>query len=189
MRKLTYYVAVTLDGFIAGPDGEFDFFPFEGEFAAEILTEFPETIPGQAREPLGLTGVPNKRFDTVVMGRGTYEPALRIGITSPYPQLRQYVVSTTLTSTDPEVEIVSGDPVEFVRDLKRGEGGGIWLAGGGKLAGALLDQIDELIVKRSPIVAGAGIPMFDAAFGPVRFAPADSRGFAEGVTISTYTRM
>ena len=101
MRRLTYYIASTIDGFIAGPDGEFDFFPFEGDVAAAILAEYPETIPIQAREALGLTGVANKHFDRVLMGRGTYEPALAIGITSPYPQLKQYVFSRTQTGCRP----------------------------------------------------------------------------------------
>ncbi|MEV4657875.1 hypothetical protein [Micromonospora sp. NPDC049301] len=54
MRKLTYYIATSLDGFIVGPDGEFDFFPFEGDIAAAILADYPETLPTHAREPLGI---------------------------------------------------------------------------------------------------------------------------------------
>lgn len=188
MRKLTYYIASTIDGFIAGPDGKFDFFPFEGDVAAAILAEYPETMPIQAREPLGLTDTPNKRFDTILMGRGTYEPALAIGITSPYPHLKQCVFSRTLTITDPQVEIVEGDPVEFVRDLKRQDGMGIWLCGGGKLAAQLLGEIDELVIKRNPIVLGSGIPLFDGPFDPTRFELASTRPFDTGVTIMTYVR-
>ncbi|MFI5669902.1 dihydrofolate reductase family protein [Streptomyces sp. NPDC051704] len=188
MRKLTYYVGTTLDGFIAGPDGQFDFFPFEGDLAAALLAEYPETIPAPARGPLGLDGVANKRFDTVLMGRATYEPGLAAGVTSPYPHLEQYVFSRTLAPFDPAVEVVSADPVAFVRDLKQQDGEGIWLCGGANLAGQLLDEIDELVVKRHPIVIGSGIPLFDAPFRPDRFRLTDSRVFNTGAAITTYAK-
>jgi hypothetical protein len=64
MRSLIYFVAVTLDGYIAGADrGDPDFFPFEGPHVADLLTEFPEMIPGHLRAPLGLDG-DNQRFVT-----------------------------------------------------------------------------------------------------------------------------
>jgi dihydrofolate reductase len=188
MRKLTYYIASTLDGFIAGPDGQFDFFSFEGDSSAAILADYPETIPIQAREPLGLTGVANKRFDTILMGRGTYEPGLAIGVTSPYPHLKQYVFSRTLTGTDPEVEIVSSDPAELVRSLKQQDGMDIWLCGGGKLAAQLLPYIDELVIKLNPIVLGSGIPLFDGPFALTRFTLTATRPFDTGVVIMTYVR-
>jgi dihydrofolate reductase len=189
MRKLTYYVATSLDGFIAGPGGQFDFFGFEGDLAATILADFPETLPAPARAALGVAGVANQRFDTVVMGRGTYEPGLAAGLTSPYPQLRQYVFSRTLAGTDPAVEVVAGDPVGFVRKLKQQGGLGIWLCGGGKLAGVLRDEIDELIIKINPVVLGAGIPLFDADFRPEQVRLAETRPFATGAIMATYVRI
>jgi dihydrofolate reductase len=189
MRKLTYYIATSVDGFIAGPEGEFDFFGFEGDFAAYILAEFPETLPGPARAPLGIADSPNKRFDTVVMGRGTYEPGLAAGMTSPYPQLRQYVFSRTFVGTDPAVEVVAGDPVEVVRKLKSEDGLGIWLCGGGQLAGQLRDEVDELIVKINPLVLGAGIPLFAGGFALDQLRLVESRSFATGTIIATYERV
>ncbi|MBT2507661.1 dihydrofolate reductase family protein [Streptomyces sp. ISL-98] len=186
MRKLTYYIGSSIDGFIAGPEGQFDFFAFEGDIAAAILAEYPETMPVQARELLGVAGVANKKFDTVLMGRGTYEPGLAIGVTSPYSHLKQYVFSRTLTQLDPQVEIVSGDPVEFVRRLKRQEGMDIWLCGGGTLAGQLMGEIDELVIKRYPMVIGSGIPLFRASFDLTKFSPTDHRVFNTGATITTY---
>ncbi|MGW4941286.1 dihydrofolate reductase family protein [Actinoplanes sp. NPDC004185] len=188
MRRLTYYIAVSLDGFIAGPGGEFDFFAFEGDFAAAVLADFPETLPGPARVPLGIGDAPNKRFDAVVMGRGTYEPGLAAGMTSPYPHLRQYVFSRTLAGVDPGVEIVAGDPVEVVRRLKEEDGLGIWLCGGGRLAGQLRDEIDELILKINPVVLGRGIPLFADGFRPARLRLVQTRVFETGTIMATYAR-
>ena len=188
MRKLTYYIATSLDGFIAGPDGGFDFFAFEGDLAAAILADYPETMPVHAREPLGIADAANARFDTVLMGRATYEPALALGITSPYAHLRQFVFSRTLEQRDPAVQIVGGDPVEFVRELKRQDGTGIWLCGGATLAGQLVDEIDELIIKRYPVVLGSGIPLFHAPFAVTNVVLTDSRVFNTGATISTYVQ-
>ncbi|MFB6961811.1 dihydrofolate reductase family protein [Streptomyces sp. NPDC056309] len=196
MRKLVYYVGVTLDGRIAGPGGEYDFFPAGDEqqtaaYFSWTNTLYPETVPTAQRAAVGLTDVPNRRFDTVVMGLGTYRPALDAGITNPYAHLRQYVVSSTLKpDTDPAVTVVPGDPLALVRELKRQEDTGldIWLCGGGKLAGALLPEIDELVVKNYPVVAGAGIPAFDGAFNPTVFQVAERTAFPNGVTLTHLTR-
>ncbi|TVT50615.1 dihydrofolate reductase [Amycolatopsis rhizosphaerae] len=189
MRELTYYVAASLDGYIAGPDGSYDFFVFEGELRKTILAEYPETMPTLARGPFGLTTTPNRHFDTVIMGRGTYEPGLRAGMTSPYAHLEQYVVSRTLTSDDPAMTIVDGDPAALVRELKERDGKGIWLCGGGKLAGALRDEIDELVIKHNPVVLGSGIPLFDGPFAPTGFLPVARRDFDDsGVSMVTYRR-
>ncbi|MFE9171730.1 dihydrofolate reductase family protein [Streptomyces kebangsaanensis] len=196
MRKLVYYVAVTLDGRIAGPGGEYDFFPAGDEqqavaYSAWTNTLYPETVPAAHRAAAGLTDAPNRRFDTVVMGLGAYRPALDAGITSPYAHLRQYVVSSTLKpDTDPAVTVVPGDPLALVRELKREEDTGldVWLCGGGRLAGALLPEIDELVVKNYPVVAGAGIPAFDGAFDPTVFDVAERTAFPNGVTLTRLTR-
>ncbi|MEV3988436.1 dihydrofolate reductase family protein [Streptomyces sp. NPDC049837] len=188
MRKLTYYIAATLDGYIAGPDDQYDFFPFEGEEAAAILADFPETMPTPARGPLGIADRAAQRFDTVIMGRATYAPGLKLGWTSPYAHLRQYVVSRTLVSPDPAVT-VTDDPVSLVRELKKQDGMDIWLCGGGKLAAALRDEIDELIIKRHPIVLGSGIPLFDGPFTPTNFVPGTTRTFGSGLTITTFSKV
>ena len=197
-RELVYYIGISIDGRIAGPGGEFDFFPMgEGEAAAEYsrwtTAEFPETVPTAFRGALGVADAPNKHFDTVVMGLGTYRPALDEGITSPYAHLRQYVVSsTTDPAIDPSVTIVPGDPVGLVRRLKAEESAGdgldIWLCGGGRLAGAVFGEIDRLVVKRYPVVVGDGIPAFDRGFGPATFRVTDRRAFDNGVEITWFSR-
>ncbi|MFU8850024.1 dihydrofolate reductase family protein [Micromonospora sp. SL1-18] len=187
MRKLVYYVASTLDGFIAAPDGSYDFFPLEPDVVAHLVAEWPQTFPTFAHPQLGIES-PTGRFDALVMGRGTYDPALKAGVTSPYAHLKQYVFSRSLPpSDDPQVEIVDSDPVAFVRGLKRQPGGDIWLCGGGQLAGQLLDEVDELVVKLNPIVVGSGIPLTDRGFAPHRFTLVEARPFDSGLVLLRYT--
>ncbi len=188
MRTLTYYVGMSLDGYIAAPDGSFDFFPVTQAVLDFIAAEYPETLPSHVRAHLGVTA-PGTRFDTVVMGRATYAPALQVGITSPYAHLRQYVASTTLPAgADPQVTVVP-DPLGLVHQLKQEDGAGIWLAGGGRLAGALLGEIDELVIKRYPVVVGAGIPAIAADHATaLPFEITDERTLVGGSTVTTYTR-
>ncbi|MFG1947166.1 dihydrofolate reductase family protein [Nonomuraea sp. NPDC048826] len=189
MRKLVYYVGVSLDGYIAGPGAEIDFYPLADDMAAWLNERYPETIPTHIRKLVGLDGTPNQVFDTLVMGRGTYEPALEVPTTSPYSHLRQYVVSSTLTIDDPTVQVVPGDPVELVRRLKAEDTGmDVYLCGGGKLAASLLPEIDEIILKSYPVVAGTGIPMFSGGFRPTPFTPARRESFSNGAQVTWLTR-
>jgi dihydrofolate reductase len=167
MRSLVYFVATTLDGHIAGVDrADPDFFPFEGPQVADLLAEFPEMIPGHVRAPLGLSDE-TRRFDTILMGRTTYDIGRKVGLTSPYPHLRQIVVSTSITTPpDPAVEVFGQDVPGRVRALKAEAGKDVWLAGGARLAASLVDEIDELILKVNPVVLGAGTPLFDGLVGP-----------------------
>ncbi|MFD7980090.1 dihydrofolate reductase family protein [Streptomyces sp. NPDC059071] len=192
MRKLTYYVACSLDGFIGDPKGDASsMFQFmDEEYAAFMNSEYPETIPSVAREAFGVAGVPNKRFDTVIQGLGSYRLGLDAGIPSPYAHLREIVATRSLTeSPDPNVELVAGDLVARVRELKAEDGPlGIWLCGGANVAGQLADEIDELVIKSYPQVYGSGMPMFGADFAVRDFALEDVRSFGNGVVVRTYTR-
>lgn len=197
LRKLVYYIGISLDGRIAGPSGEFDFFPQGDErqaaaYSTWVNALYPETIPTAYREAVGVADAPNRRFDTVVMGLGTYRPALDNGITSPYGHLRQYVVSSTLApDTDPAVTVVPGDPLGLVRELKSEEaaaGLDIWLCGGGRLAGALVSEIDELLIKTYPVIAGTGVAVVDGSFDPTVFDVAERTAFPNGVTLTHLTR-
>ncbi|MFF2553253.1 dihydrofolate reductase family protein [Nocardia sp. NPDC058058] len=190
MRHLVYYVAVSIDGIIAGPGGEFDFYPVAEDMAAWVNVHYPETVPTLLREQIGMAvHEPNRQFDTVLMGRGTYEPGLAAGTASPYAHMKQYVFSSSLAQADyPAVEIVNTDAVELVRQLKKEEGKDIWLCGGAKLAGQLLDEIDRLIIKSYPVIAGAGVPLFGGDFSPARFDVAERREFSNGTQISWFDR-
>jgi dihydrofolate reductase len=192
LRKLTYVIACSIDGFIGDPDGDASYmYPFVvGDFAEYLAAEHPDINPGQVRRLIGTDGLPNKEYDTIIQGRGSYDVALREGITSPFSHLREYVASRTLReSPDPNVEIISDDLVGKVRELKAEDGGlGIYLCGGSAVAGELVDEIDELIIKTYPVVQGSGMPMFGSGFAVSEFTLDEVRGFDNGVVVRKYSR-
>lgn len=186
MRKLIYYVACTVDGFIAREDGSFDCFLMQGEHLADLFESFPETVPAHLREKLGVND-PNKHFDTVLMGRATYEVGTEMGITNPYPHLRQYLFSRSLeNSPDPAVELVPTEALSKVRGLKDEPGKDIWLCGGGKLAAELSTEIDRLILKVNPIVIGKGVPLFSRANEPRLLNLVESKLYENGFMLNSY---
>jgi dihydrofolate reductase len=189
MRNLTYFISLSIDGFIAGPDDEIDFYTGSDDYTQWMATEYGDALPTHVRHQLGIADAPLARFDTIVMGRRTYEPALQVGITSPYSHLRQYVFSSSLDQLDPMVTLVRTGPVDTVRDLKRdGSALDIYLAGGGRLAGQLLSEIDRLVIKRYPVVAGAGKTAFGPEFAPTSFSLDSVESFAGGNIVETYSR-
>lgn len=143
MRTLKYYVASSLDGFIARNDGSLDFFLMEGPHVTNFLRSL-------------------STFDTVLMRRKTYEVGLKSGVTNPYPNMQSYVFSRTLReSPDINIKLVTKDISNFVYNLKNQPGKSIWLCGGASLAKELFDNnlIDEVIVKINPVLIGSGIPL------------------------------
>jgi dihydrofolate reductase len=186
MRELKYYVACTVDRFISREDGSFDFFLTEGEHLKDLIDSFPETIPAHMRDALGVRAE-NKWFDAVLMGRRTYEVGLKIGVTNPYPHLKQYVFSRTLNeSPDENVRLVSGDALALVRSLKKEPGKDVWLCGGGDLAAALFPEINEIILKVNPVLLGAGIPLFAGVIKPTALELTDTRIYNNGVMLLRY---
>ncbi|MFD6156824.1 dihydrofolate reductase family protein [Nocardia sp. NPDC060256] len=192
MRKLTYYVASTIDGYIATEDGSVDFFPVGGDHGPAITAQYPETLPTKVRESIGIDKR-NRYFDTVLMGRKTHDFGVRTGTSSPYAHLKQYVVSTTLPENpDPDVELIAADPLAKVRELKRDNGLGIWLCGGGELAQELLPEIDQIFLKLYPVLLGRGKSLFGS--GPrlpdaAKFRVITSRVFEDGVAFMKYSRI
>lgn len=189
MRELTYYVAVSIDGYIAGPDGEFDRFLIEGDHAAPIWSKYGGTAPTALAHAAGLS-VDESPFDTVLMGWSTYA----VGLSehpSPYRHLRQIVFTRGHEAPDGAegVEFTDRDPVEVVRELKAEDGKGIWLCGGGALAASLRDEIDRLALKRNPVLFGSGIPLFaPGAYAPSTFRPTSVTPFESGVVLAEYVR-
>ncbi|MEU1782303.1 dihydrofolate reductase family protein [Streptomyces abikoensis] len=192
MRKLTYFVACSIDGFIGDPKGDASsMYQFvTEEFLDFLKTEYPETVAAGGREALGFQDLENRRFDTVVQGRGSYQLALDTGVTSPYGHLREYVASRALgESPDSNVTLITEDVPGAIRKLKAEDGElGIWLCGGSQIAGELLDEIDELVIKTYPQVYGSGMPMFGSDFAVTDFALESVRTFDNGALVRTYSR-
>ena len=188
MRQLTYLVACTVDGFVAAEDGSIGAFLNDGGYFEELFEEYPETCPGHLRQALDVHGE-NRHFDTVLMGRNTYEAGLGIGVTNPYPTLEQYVFSTTMgESPHEDVTLVSEDAAGLIVGLKSESGKNIWLAGGATLAASLFSEglVDELMLKVNPVVLGSGIPLFSGGTKKVDLDLEDSRMFAGGVALLRY---
>lgn len=186
MRELVYLVTTSIDGFIARGDGDFTPLLVEGDHLAALAAEYPETFPVQARTALGMDDAPNRRFSAVLMGANTYR--VPDGLPSPYPHLRQYVASRSLTTAPDEITVITGDLPARVRELKAEDGLAIWLCGGSNLAGQLLPEIDRLILKVSPVVLGGGLPLFAGPVEATGFMLDNVRSFADGVVFLRYTR-
>ncbi|MFH7029501.1 MAG: dihydrofolate reductase family protein [Heteroscytonema crispum UTEX LB 1556] len=188
MRELKYYVACSVDGFIARKDGSFDGFLQEGEHIADLIETFPETFPVHFRDAMGIH-TENKHFDVVLMGRKTYEVGSKVGLTNPYPQMKQYIFSRSMKeSPDANVELVSSDAVGLVKSLKNETGKDIWLCGGADLATTLFAEnlIDELILKVNPFLMGSGIPLFAGVVKQTSLELTNSKIYGNGVLVVHY---
>ncbi|WP_426498384.1 dihydrofolate reductase family protein [Streptomyces sp. D54] len=192
MRKLTYFIACSIDGFIGDSSGDASAMMafVSEEFLGFLKSEYPETISVEGRNMLGLQDAENQHFDTVAQGRRSYQLALDADIASPYGHLREVVASRTLTeSPHPNVELIGEDPVARIRELKTEDSElDIWLCGGSQLAGELLDEIDELVIKTYPVVYGVGMPMFGSGSGVTEFTLEGVRTFENGALVRTYRR-
>ena len=186
MRNLTYYVACSADGFISHEDGSTSGFLGEGDHQTDLFDAYPETLPTHLRDLFGVEGK-NRVFDTVLMGRATYEVGLKEDITNPYSSLKQYLFSRSMPSSpDENVELVKENALPFVNHLKQAEGKDIWLCGGGKLAATLFPEIDTLILKVTPFVMGAGVPLFSEPVPQTALKPVSSRIYPNGFSLFHY---
>jgi dihydrofolate reductase len=171
MRKVTFGGASSLDNFIAREDGAVDWLMWSDEVAATIGDYW-------------------KTIDTIVMGRKTYEAALRHGGGgNPYPGVKSYVFSRTLSENSAsDVEIIRDDAAEFVRKLKEGAGKDICVMGGGELARSLFEArlIDEIGFNIHPVLLGKGIPLFHRMTHQIDLELLDCKTFKTGCVLVTY---
>jgi dihydrofolate reductase len=189
MRSLTYFIAVSLDGFIAAPDGGFADFSLTGDHIEMLARDYPETLPAHIWPALGITA-PRATFDTVLMGWNTYAAGLLYGITDPYPHLRQYVFTNRSDQQAENITFTAEDSTVVVQRLKSEPGDtGIWLCGGGALAASLRDEIDHLVLKINPVLLGSGVSLFAGAnYSPAAFSLTSSTPYHSGVVVNHYRR-
>ncbi|NER83832.1 MAG: dihydrofolate reductase [Leptolyngbya sp. SIO1D8] len=189
MRELTYYVACSVDGFIAHTNGSHDGFSQDSDYFSDIFASFPETVPSHLRDVMGIHAE-NQWFDVVLMGRKTYEIGLNEGVTSPYSHMKQYLFSRSMKeSPDEKVELISENAIELVTSLKRESGKGIWLCGGADLATTLFANrlIDQLILKVNPFLMGAGIPLFSGVIQQTALELTNRKIYDNGVLLLYYS--
>jgi dihydrofolate reductase len=170
MRRLRYNVAVSLDGFIAGPDGDYDWIPSDPDIDRDVM-------PGLFAE-----------FDTFVMGRKTYETILAQGDANPLIGQSLVVASTTLTESDrPNIRFIAENVAATVVDLKRQPGKDIWLFGGGNLARTLFDAnlVDTVEASVMPILLTEGLPILPPG-ARVKLTLESVRSFASGIQMLSY---
>ena len=141
MRRIRYQVAASLDGFIAGPKGEFDWIMMDPEINFQELFS---------------------KFDAMLVGRKSYEVLTRGGGGAGMNGMKVFVFSKTLRQIDhPDVTIISKDIKKKLTALKKEKGKDIWLFGGGLLFRSLMELglVDSVEIAVIPVLLGGGIPL------------------------------
>lgn len=169
MRKIILGLAVSLDGFIEGPNGEYDWCFTDQDYG---LSEF------------------FKRIDSIFIGRKSYELSLGMEEGIPgFPKFKEYVFSRTLDTVKEGVTIVNGDLMSEVERIKNEPGKDIWLFGGAELTGELMNLglIDEIGLAVHPIILGSGKPLFQKVNERIHLILADTKTYSTGLVYLTYT--
>jgi dihydrofolate reductase len=169
MRKLILQVAVSLDGFIEGPNGEIDW----------CLTD----------QNYGLKDF-FKQIDTLFIGRKTYELMLRMADSAPagFPKFKEYIFSTTLDKVKDDAVLIKKDVQSEVEKIKNGQGKDIWLFGGGNLTTSLMNLglVDEIWLAMQPVILSGGKPLFANLKDRVALRLLDSKTYSTGLVFLKY---
>jgi len=165
MRRVRYSVAMSLDGYIAGPQGESDWILMDPEIDFQALFA---------------------AFDTVLLGRKTYEATRQPGNESGMPGIQTYVFSRTLLPADYPGAIVSDDPTATVTALRQKAGKDIWLFGGGTLFRSCLQLglVDAVEVAIIPVLLGGGVPLLPAPATLAKLKLVQHRVYEQTGTVS-----
>lgn len=175
MRKIIYYIASSLDGYIAGENDDISQFTLKGEGVEKYQSDLAN-------------------FETVIMGRKTYEFGFQYGLEPgqpAYPNMEHHIFSNSLKieklSESVNIEKLS---VDRVNEIQRNAKTDIYLCGGGEFAGWLLDNrlIDQLKLKLNPIVLGSGTRLFGLSTANERWELKDNESFSDGFQILTYDK-
>ncbi|MEZ5012724.1 MAG: dihydrofolate reductase family protein [Chitinophagales bacterium] len=172
-RKVMVYIAVSADGFIAGPDGDMSFLDIqtpEGEdfgyhaFIAEV--------------------------DTVILGRKTYDWVMTQVDTFPHAHLESYIITSAQKEPEGNIRFYSGDPCALVRTLRSRSGKNIFVDGGAQLIQALREEqlIDTYIITIIPVLLGSGTALFRSPGPAEELSLHYARSWPNGMTQLRYER-
>ncbi len=170
MRKVVFFVAASLDGYIARNNGSIDWLFSDQDYG---YSEFYQTI------------------DTALMGRTTYEVSIGFG-EYPFPGLETFVFSRTKAGTrDENATFTDADSGELIQELRNRPGKNIWLVGGAGLSQSFLELglIDEFVISIHPITLGSGIPLFTTHRRETKLTLKNKRAFSSGLIQLTYERI
>jgi dihydrofolate reductase len=168
MRKVILGLAVSLDGYIEGPKGEFDWCFTDQDYG---MSDF------------------FKRIDTLFIGRKTYQMTLAMGAGGGgFPQFKEYVFSNTLSQVKEGASLVKGNILEEVLKIKQQPGKDIWLFGGGELTSSLMNLglVDEIGLSLHPVLLGGGKPLFSNIQNRINLILIESKTYATGLVSLTY---
>ena len=169
MRKIILQLAVSLDGYIEGPNGEFDWCFTDQDYGMSAFF---------------------KRIDTTFMGRKTYELALAMEgeITAGFPKMKEYVFSKTLKKVKEGVVLIKRNIKKEVEKIKNEKGRDIWLFGGAELISSLmnLELVDEIILAVHPVILGGGKVLFKEIKERTWLTLADHKIYPGGLVFLTY---
>ncbi len=169
MRNIILQLAVSLDGFIEGPNGEFDWCFTDADYG---MTAF------------------SKRVDAIFIGRKSYELTLSMGGSAPpgFPAIKEYVFSDSLSKVEGDRILVSGDLVKEVSRIKNEPGKDIWLYGGASLTSAFIDLglVDEMALAVHPILLGAGKLLFQNIKKSIPLQLIDTQSYPSGLVMLSY---
>ena len=169
MRNIILQLAVSLDGFIEGPNGEFDWCFTDDDYG---MTNF------------------FKRIDAIFIGRKSYELTLSMGGSVPpgFPALKEYVFSNSLDNVEGNRIVVSGDVVKEVNKIKNEPGKDIWLYGGASLTSTFIDLglVDEMALAVHPILLGAGKPLFENIKNRMPLQLLNTQSYLSGLVMLSY---
>jgi dihydrofolate reductase len=168
VRRIRYQVAASLDGYIAGPNGEADWIIMDPDIDFAALFN---------------------QFDTFLMGRGTFESMVRQGGSAATPGMKTLVFSRTLQQRDhPDVTIVADNAKETLVALRKESGKDIWLFGGGSLFRSLLEMelVDTVEIAVIPVLLGGGIPLLPPPGRQTKLKLTGHRVFKTGIVLLEY---
>ena len=168
MRKVILGLAVSLDSFIEGPNGEYDWCFTDQDYG---FSDF------------------FKRVDTIFVGRKTYEMSLGLeGAGAGFPKFKEYIFSTTLDKVKEGATLIKGDIKTQIEKIKKEKGKDIWLFGGAGLTTSLmnLELVDELSLAVHPILLGGGKPLFNNIKDRIKLTLVDTKTYSTGLVSLTY---